>query len=220
MGPLKIDADSIYKAAGGVIGSSICIVLFLLINYYIADQLNTATAYGTIIGAIANLFLAFATWNYLGEVRKQVNIMAADAAGSKKKENTKYISDVMTKLVAPLYFNSNDEILFGITTRFQRERGYEPGTKAYFEFWDPIRTNMHLAPPALFFTLERYLNAKDVYWNELDDNFAGNMHNALAESAEGERIVRNFNDARSELSLEISSAYRNLTDILRPPEIH
>ncbi len=217
MGSLKIDNDSIYKIAGGIIGSSIFIVLILSILSYNDVQLNKATVYGTFIGAIANLFLAFVTWNYLGEVRKQVRIMADDTANSRTKEDNKYYSDMMTKLVAPLYFNKADNILFDFTTSFHRERGFDPATKAYFDFWDPIMTNMHLAPPSLFSALEEYLDAKDAYWNELDEHYAGNMYNLLAASTEGKRLIENFNGKRSTLSTQIGIAYRDLKDKLHPP---
>jgi hypothetical protein len=219
MFPQRSNDDSIYMAAGGVIGFSICIVLFLLLYYYFSNQLGTATAYGTIIGAMANLFLAFTTWSYLGEVRKQVSIMAADTKSSKAKEYNKYNSDTMIKLIAPLYFNKVDELLFGITNSFHREHGYELGTKAYFDFWDLIMTNMHLAPPSLFSTLERYLDAKDAYWEELDEHFAGDMHSQLAKTAEGQRLIKKFHDTRSELSTEIDIVYKNLKKELRPTEI-
>ena len=62
------------------------VFLLILIYYYSTNQLANATAYGTIIGAIANLFLVLATWSYLGEVRKQVNIMAAEGDHNKTRE--------------------------------------------------------------------------------------------------------------------------------------
>lgn len=145
--------------------------------------------------------------------------MAIDAARSKTKENNKYNSDAMTKLVAPLYFNKTDGILFDLTTSFHRERDYDPGTNAYFNFWDSIRTNMHLAPPSLFSALESYLSAKDAYWNELDEHFAGDMHNLLAETDQGKRLIKNFDDARSVLSIQIDIAYRDLKNKLRPPDM-
>lgn len=219
MCPLKIDENSIYKVAGAIIGSSIFIVISFLLYYNYTDQINTAIAYGTIIGAIANLFLAFATWSYLGEVRKQVRIMATDTAGGKIKEDNKYNSDMMIKLVAPLYFNKSDELLFGRTHSFHRERDYDPGTKAYFNFWDIIKTNMYLAPPSLFSALEKYLDAKDAYWDELNDPRVGNMHNLLARTAEGQRLIEKFDDARSTLSTEIDIVYRDLKNKLRPPNM-
>ena len=219
MCPSKIDENSIYNVAGGIIGSSIFIVISFSIYYSYTDQTNTAIAYGTTIGAVANLFLAFATWRYLGEVRKQVRIMANDTARGKIKEDNKYSSDLMIKLVAPLYFNKSDEILFGRTDSFNREHDYEPGTKAYFNFWDIIKTNMHLAPPSLFSALEKYLDAKDAYWDELNDHWAGTMHSSRAATAEGQRLIEKFDDARSTLSIEIDIVYRNLKDKLRPPDM-
>lgn len=214
---LKIDEDSIYKAAGGVIGTSICIVLFLLIYYYYTNQLDTATAYGTIIGAIANLFLAFATWSYLGEVRKQVNIMAADGVRNKTRENNEYLSNVMTKLVAPLYFSKNDYVLFGKTCKMHRTKDYDPNSKEYFNFWTPIEANMHLASPSLFSALENYLDTKDAYWDALYEH--ANMHNMFAETPEGQRLNKKFDDALSALSLQIDIDYKDLKEKLRPPDV-
>ena len=132
--------------AGGVIGSSIIIIIFIFIYYFLNNQLNTVTAYGTIISAMANLFLVLVTWRYLGEVHEQVNIMADAGKSSKMRENNRDLSDAMTKLIAPLYFRKSEEILFGKTTRFLRSRSaFDDNARVYFNFWDSIETNMHLA---------------------------------------------------------------------------
>jgi len=213
----KIGNNWIYMVAGGVIGSSICVVLLILIYYYSTNQLATAAAYGTIIGAFANLFLVLATWSYLGEVRKQVNIMAGDGDLNKTREENQHISDVMTKLVAPLYFNINDYLLFGKTSKiWRKEVGYS-NAKEYFNFWDPIETNMHLASPSLFFALEKYLDVKADYWDALYEH--ANMHNVFAETSEGQRLNQKFDDALSALSIQINIDYKRLKTKLRPPDM-
>ena len=93
---------------------------------------------------------------------------------------------------------------------------YDPSRKEYFNFWTPIETNMRLASPSLFSTLEKYIDAKDVYWDALYEH--ANMHNAFAETPEGHRINRTFDDTRSALSLEININYKYLKNKLRPPD--
>lgn len=212
----KIEDNRIYMLAGGVISSSIIITLIILIYFYFNDQLSTITTYSTIIGAVANLFLVLATWGYLGEVRKQVNIMAADGVSGKMRENNEYLLDMMTKLVAPLYFSKNDEMLFGKTSKLYRTHDYDPSSKEYFNFWTPIEINMHLASPSLFLALEKYLDVKNAYWDALYEH--ANMHNVFAETPEGSEMNQKFDDARSALSLEINIAYKDLKSKLRPPD--
>ena len=205
-----------YYVTGGAIGASIVIILSILVYYfYFKDQLDIATAYGTVLSAIASLFLVLVTWRYLSEVHEQVNFMADAEVSSKTREHNRDLSDVMTKLVAPLYFRKSDNLLFGKTCRISRSRSaFDDDARVYINFWDSIETNMHLASPSLFSALEEYRNAKAQYWDALEKN--ANMFNALEESPEGQVIARRFEDARSELSLQIGHNYKDLRERLRP----
>jgi len=205
-----------HMVRGGVIGSSIVIILFISIYYlYFKNQLEIATAYGTILSAIASLFLVVVTWRYLTEVHKQVNLMADAEVSSKTRERNRDLSDVMTKLVAPLYFRKSNEDLFGkIQKRYREKQYYNLDVKVYFDFWDPIEKNMHLASPLLFSALEEYRNAKEQYWDALEKH--ANMFNVFEESPEGKVITRRFEDARSELSLQIGHDYKDIRGKLRP----
>ena len=94
----------------------------------------------------------------------------------------------------------------GVVASFGGSGDYDPSYKEYFNFWTPIETNMHLASPSLFSALEKYIDAKDVYWDALYEH--ANMHNAFAETPEGQRINRKFDDTRRALSLEINLNYK------------
>ncbi len=184
---LNTDSKKIYTIIGGIIGSSITISIILLI--FNRDP-NSMSAYGAYAGALANLLLALVTWMYLGEVHGQVKIMAQDGINDQKKVNYEYLSNQMIQLIAPLYFNKNNDVYFGMTgRRLNRINEYDPNAMAYFRFWDHIMGCMHMAIPSLSFALEEYFDAKESYWITRDNHLSDFDY-----TSEGERLKKKFED--------------------------
>jgi hypothetical protein len=133
--------------------------------------------------------------------------MIEDKGRARDNEKLESLSNHMIQLVSKLYYNKENDVYFGITSRrLNRINEYDPEAIAYFRFWDQIMGSLHLASPSLSLALNKYFDAKEAYWNAREDY----PYSPFDYTERGAQLRKNFDEKRSDLSLEVDRTHRTL----------
>ena len=152
-------------------------------------QLNW-DAIGTLSNIILVGVLAYTTWRYAKQVKKQTEFMKIDR-----------LVKEMDKLVAPLYSKIGDKIIFQKGAAGERER-IRPRDQGYFRFWDEIKQTKYLSPDYLRSAMDNYLRNKS---NTVGDSTQDTPYKK-AEHELFEAINKRYSELEDELSdLKIKS---------------
>ncbi len=147
-------------------------------------QLNW-DAIGTVSNIILVGVLAYITWRYAKQVKKQTEFMKIDR-----------LVKEMDKFVAPLYSKIGDKIIFQ-----KGAPGYidspHPRNQGYLRFWDEIKQTKYLGPDYLRSAMDNYMSNKS-------DKVNDRTSDASYEKAEAElfeAIKKRYSELENELSI-------------------
>jgi len=146
-------------------------------------QLNW-DAIGTVSNIILVGVLAYTTWRYAKQIKKQTEFMKIDR-----------LAKEMDKFVAPLRSKIGDKIIFqkGASGNIDSQR---PRDQEYLRFWDEIKQTKYLGADYLRSAMDNYLGNKS---NKANDR----TRDASYEEAETElfeAIKKRYSELENELS--------------------
>jgi hypothetical protein len=145
--------------------------------------------------ALATLILAFITVLTVNEMRLQ-----------QKKDR---LQKEMTLLVGQLRSRQDGHFYFGLSRNDRPSRDREDDTfnsKLYFNFWDAIIVNMYLGDADLSSALQKYIDAKEAYWNLVGNYSPLKFDN----TTEGMQRTQRVETTREALRIETDRRYNNL----------